>query len=231
MLFDCAAMSAAEIYPLLAGTVIPRPIAWVSTCDDQGHSNLAPFSFFQLVTDHPPTLMISINRHGDGRPKDSSLNLQLCPELVVHLVTPELAGLMNATAAGFSKEVSEIAALQIPTKAAIKVRPPRVMASPVCFECKVVSLTPYPAAKPSCDIVLAEVLCIDIADELLDNGLKLKHTELDFLARLGGLWYSHSQQADNFQLARPASAQAALQSQQQRDSNTACDYGKKAQSG
>ena len=214
MLFDCAAMTAAEIYPLLAGTVIPRPIAWVSTCDDKGHSNLAPFSFFQLITDSPPTLMISINRHGDGSQKDSSLNLQLCPELVVHLVTPELAALMNATAAGFSKEVSEIAALQIQTKTAIKVRPPRVVASPVCFECKVVSLTPYPAEKPSCDIVLAEVLCIDIADELLDNQQKLKHTELDFLARLGGLWYSHSQQPDNFQLARPASAEAALLQQQ-----------------
>ena len=221
MLFDCAAMSAADIYPLLAGTVIPRPIAWVSTCDDKGQHNLAPFSFFQLVTDHPPTLMISINRHSDGSQKDSSLNLQLCPQLVVHLVTPALAGVMNATAASFSKEVSEITALQIPTKAATKVRPPKVVASPVCFECKVVSLTPYPAANPSCDIVLAEVLCIDIADELLDDKQKLKHTELDFLARLGGLWYSHSQQADNFQLARPASAQAALLQQQTADKDRA----------
>lgn len=213
MIFDCAVMTAAGIYPLLAGTVIPRPIAWVSTCDDKDQHNLAPFSFFQLVTDNPPTLMISINRHSDGRQKDSSLNLQLCPELVVHLVTPELADLMNATAAGFSKEVSEITALQIQTKAATKVRPPRVIASPVCFECKVVSLMPYPAENPSCDIVLAEVLCMDIADELLDDKQKLKHTKLDFLARLGGLWYSHSQQSDNFQLARPVSAQAAVQSQ------------------
>lgn len=213
MLFDCAAMTAAEIYPLLAGTVIPRPIAWLSTCDDKGHSNLAPFSFFQLITDSPPTLMISINRHGDGSQKDSSLNLQLCPELVVHLVTPELAGLMNATAANFAKEVSEITALQIKTQPSVKIRPPRVAASPVCFECKVVSLTPYPAAKASCDIVLAEVLSIHIADALLDNQLKLQHQELDFLARLGGLWYSHSRQPDNFQLARPASAEAALQLQ------------------
>jgi flavin reductase (DIM6/NTAB) family NADH-FMN oxidoreductase RutF len=96
-----------------------------------------------------------------------------------------------------------------------------VVASPVCFECKVVSLTPYPATNPSCDIVLAEVLCIDIADELLDDKQKLKHTELDFLARLGGLWYSHSQQADNFQLARPASAQAALLQQQTADKDRA----------
>ncbi|MCT6698282.1 flavin reductase family protein [Rheinheimera sp. 4Y26] len=219
MIFDCLHTPPERLYPLLAGTVVPRPIAWLSSCDNQGHSNLAPFSFFQLVTDQPPTLMISINRHADGSQKDSSRNLQLCPELVVHLVTPELAGLMNATAASFAKNVSEIDALNINTIPAQQVRPPKVAASPVSFECKVVSLTPYPAHQPSCDILLAEVLCIDIADALLDEQHKLRHNELDLLARLGGLWYSHSRQPDNFQLARPASADAAVKSQTQADSN------------
>lgn len=228
MLFDCSALTAAQLYPLLAGTVIPRPIAWVSSCDAQGQTNLAPFSFFQLVTDQPPTLMISINRHADGRQKDTSRNLQLWPELVVHLVTPDLAALMNATAANFADNISEIAALQITTVPSLKVRPPKIAASPVRFECKLSSLTPYPAQNPSCDIVLAEVLAIDIADALLDEQHKLRHGELDLLARLGGLWYSHSRQPDNFQLARPASVEQALQSQPQPDSNPASDYGKKA---
>ena len=58
MFFDCHTLTAAKIYPLLAGTVVPRPIAWVSTVDEYGRSNLAPFSFFQLVCDAPPTLML-----------------------------------------------------------------------------------------------------------------------------------------------------------------------------
>ncbi len=72
MIVDCQQLSPAALYPLLSGLIVPRPIAWVSTVDNAGRSNLAPFSFFQLVTDAPPTLMISINRRADGSRKDTS---------------------------------------------------------------------------------------------------------------------------------------------------------------
>lgn len=216
MIFHCQQHTPAQLYPLLAGTVVPRPIAWISSCNLAGQTNLAPFSFFQLVTDQPPTLLVSFNRHSDGRPKDTALFLQQVPELVIHLVTPALAQQMNATAAPFATGTSEIDALQLATLPATLVQPPRLRDSPISFECKVVSLTPYPAGAPSCDILLAEVLVIHIADELLaeatpDGAVRLKHQQLDLLARLGGQWYSHSGHADNFQLARPGSVAEALQ--------------------
>ncbi len=210
MIFDCSAQSAATLYPLLAGTIVPRPIAWVSTVDVAGRSNLAPFSFFQMVTEQPPTLMISVTRKSDGGRKDTSVNISATSQLVVHLISPSQLALMNASAANFAAGDSEINALQIPTIAASMVKPPRLADSLVSFECELVSLTPYPAEAPSCDIILAKVLCLHIDDGLLGPDLRLKHDQIDWLARMGGQWYGHSQHPDNFQLARPDNAVAAV---------------------
>ncbi|MBU2178309.1 MAG: flavin reductase family protein, partial [Gammaproteobacteria bacterium] len=138
MIFDCSTMNATTLYPLLAGTIVPRPIAWVSTVDAAGRSNLAPFSFFQLVTDQPPTLMISVNRKSDGRAKDTSVNISATSQLVVHLVSPSELALMNASAADFAAGDSEISALNIATVVATMVKPPRLAASLVSFECELV---------------------------------------------------------------------------------------------
>lgn len=212
MIFDCSTLSAATLYPLLAGTIVPRPIAWVSTIDLSGRSNLAPFSFFQLVTDAPPTLMISVNRKADGGVKDTSANISETKQLIVHLVSPSQLAVMNASAANFAPGVSEIDALQLPTTAATMVKPPRLTGSLVSFECELVSLTPYPADAPSCDIILAKVLCLHIDDQLLGPDQRLKHDQIDWLSRLGGQWYGHSQQPDNVQRARPPSTEAAIAS-------------------
>lgn len=210
MIFDCSTLSAATLYPLLAGTIVPRPIAWVSTVDVAGRSNLAPFSFFQMISDAPPTLMISVNRKADGQAKDTSVNVQATQQLIVHLVSPSQLALMNASAANFAAGESEIDALQIPTVAATMVKPPRLADCLVSFECELVSLTPYPADAPNCDIILAKVLCLHIDDGLLGPDQRIKHDKIDWLSRLGGLWYGHSQQPDNVQQVRPASAAAAV---------------------
>jgi flavin reductase (DIM6/NTAB) family NADH-FMN oxidoreductase RutF len=212
MIFDCRSLSASTLYPLLAGTIVPRPIAWVSTIDTAGHSNLAPFSFFQLVSDAPPTLMISVNRKADGKAKDTSVNVQATQQLIVHLVSPSQLAFMNASAANFAAGTSEIDALHIPTVAATMVKPPRLADCLVSFECELVSLTPYPAEAPSCDIILAKVLCLHIDDQLLGPDQRLKHDQIDWLSRLGGQWYGHSQQPDNLQQARPVSPEAAVAS-------------------
>lgn len=83
MIFDCNTLTAAELYPLLAGTIVPRPIAWVSTLNENGQSNLAPFSFFQLVCDAPPTLMLSVNRKAGGAQKDTARNIAATGQLVL----------------------------------------------------------------------------------------------------------------------------------------------------
>lgn len=206
MIFDCNTLTAAELYPLLAGTIVPRPIAWVSTVNELGQSNLAPFSFFQLVCDAPPTLMLSVNRKAGGGQKDTARNIAATGQLVVHLVSPGDLALMNATAGDYASDVSEIEALQIATVPALKVKPPRLAHSLVSFECECVSLSAYPADVPACDLILAKVLCLHIDDSLLNSEGRIRHDQIDWLARLGGQWYCHTQHSDNLTLARPNQA-------------------------
>ena len=206
MIFDCNTLTAAELYPLLAGTIVPRPIAWVSTLNENGQSNLAPFSFFQLVCDAPPTLMLSVNRKAGGAQKDTARNIAATGQLVVHLVSPGDLALMNASAGDYAPDVSEIEALQIATVPALKVRPPRLAHSLVSFECECVSVSAYPAEAPACDLILAKVLCLHIDDSLLSSEGRIRHEQIDWLARLGGQWYCHSQHDDNLTLARPNQA-------------------------
>lgn len=203
MIFDCNTLTAAELYPLLAGTIVPRPIAWVSTVDEQGQSNLAPFSFFQLVCDAPPTLMLSVNRKAGGGQKDTARNIAATGQLVVHLVSPADLALMNATAGDYAPDVSEINALQIATVPAQMVKPPRLAHSLVSFECECVSVSAYPFETPACDLILAKVLCLHIDDSLLNSEGRIRHDQIDWLARLGGQWYCHTQHDDNLTLARP----------------------------
>ncbi len=206
MMFDCNTLTAAELYPLLAGTIVPRPIAWVSTVNENGQSNLAPFSFFQLVCDAPPTLMLSVNRKAGGAQKDTARNIAATGQLVVHLVSPADLALMNATAGDYAPDVSEIDMLQIATVPALKVTPPRLAQSLVSFECECVSISAYPADAPACDLILAKVLCLHIDDSLLNSEGRIRHEQIDWLARLGGQWYCHSQHDDNLTLARPNQA-------------------------
>ncbi len=206
MIFDCNVLTAAELYPLLAGTIVPRPIAWVSTVNENGQSNLAPFSFFQLVCDAPPTLMLSVNRKGGGAQKDTARNIAATGQLVVHLVSPADLALMNATAGDYAPDVSEIDMLQIATGPSLKVTPPRLAQSLVSFECECVSISAYPADAPACDLILAKVLCLHIDDSLLNSEGRIRHEQIDWLARLGGQWYCHSQHDDNLTLARPNQA-------------------------
>jgi flavin reductase (DIM6/NTAB) family NADH-FMN oxidoreductase RutF len=122
---------------------------------------------------------------------------------VVHLVSPGDLALMNATAGDYAPDVSEIDALQIATVPALKVQPPRLAHSLVSFECECVSVRAYPAEAPACDLILAKVLCLHIDDSLLNSEGRIRHDQIDWLARLGGQWYCHSQHDDNLTLARP----------------------------
>ncbi len=99
MQLDFTTIAPAEAYRWLASTVTPRPIAWVSTLSAEGASNLAPFSFFQVISDEPPTLMVNVSLRDDGSLKDTLRNVQATGQLVIHLVGAAQAETMNATSA------------------------------------------------------------------------------------------------------------------------------------
>lgn len=201
MHLDFAALGAAEAYRWMIATVTPRPIAWVSTRSSDGIDNLAPFSFFQVVCDDPPTLMISIGERADGGEKDTLRNLRERGELVIQLVSMAQADAMNATSAALPHGTSEFAHCGIEAAPSERVAPPRVADAAVAFECRLASILPYPAEAANHHIVFAEVLLAHIDEAVLADGRHVDPAKLDLVGRLGGAGYATTR--DVFTLKRP----------------------------
>ncbi|HET6433829.1 flavin reductase family protein [Dyella sp.] len=201
MQLDFAELTADEAYRWLASTVTPRPIAWVSTVSKAGVSNLAPYSFFQVVCDEPPTLMLSVGRLPDGRLKDSLVNARDSGQLIIHLVSQPLAESMNATAATLPHDVSEIDQLGLSTVAGDRVAVPRLRAAPVAFECEVAEIKPYPAHDPRHFLIFARVLLAHVDDAMLADPRHVDPAKLDLVGRLSGPWYATTR--DRFGMKRP----------------------------
>lgn len=202
MQIDFSHLSPVEAYRWLASTVTPRPIAWVSTRAADGTSNLAPFSFFQVISDEPPTLMVNISTRDDGTLKDTLRNVRETGELVIQLVSAAHAESMNASAAVLPYEVSEFEHCGIASVPAERVRAPRVAGAAVAFECEVAEIQPYPRDNPNCHLIFARVLLAHIDDAvLIDNGRHVDPQALDLVGRLGGSNYCTTR--DRFSMVRP----------------------------
>ena len=132
---DISQMATADAYKILIGSVVPRPIAWVSTVDGEGRTNLAPFSFFTAVCSHPPTVLFCPVTPADQKTKDTLHNIRTMKEFVVNIVTDDNVHAMNQTSANYAPDVSEFDAVGLTPLPSIKVRPPRVAQSPIHLEC------------------------------------------------------------------------------------------------
>jgi flavin reductase (DIM6/NTAB) family NADH-FMN oxidoreductase RutF len=201
MRLDFSELPATEGYRWLTATVTPRPIAWVSTRSAEGIDNLAPFSFFQVVCDEPPTLMVSISRRDGDEPKDTLLNLRDNGELVVQLVSHAQAEAMNASSASLPRGVSEFERFGIAAISSERVKPLRVVGAPVAFECRVAEIKPYPAERPTHHLVFAEVLLAHIDDGVLADARHADAARLDLVGRMGGSLYATTR--DTFAMIRP----------------------------
>lgn len=205
MWIDLQQLDPSAAYKLLTSTITPRPIAWVSSLSADGVLNLAPFSFFQMITDQPPTLMISTQHKADGSRKDTSLNIEATHDFVVNLVPHALANEMNISATAVPADESEFELAGLEQAASSQIKVPRVALAPVALECRLAKLEPYPQDNPSCEVIFAEVLAIYINPSLLDaNGMPDPY-KMDLISRIGGSGYSRVA-AELFQIARPASA-------------------------
>ncbi|OEC36294.1 NADH-FMN oxidoreductase RutF, flavin reductase (DIM6/NTAB) family [Pseudomonas cuatrocienegasensis] len=202
MQLDFSTLTPLERYRWLASTVTPRPIAWVSSLSPDGVSNLAPFSFFQVISDDPPTLMINVGSRDDGTLKDTLRNAQATGELVIHLVTVAQAEAMNASAAVLPHGISEFEQCAIASLPASLVAPPRVQGAPVAFECKVLEIQPFPREAANCHLIFAEVLLAHIDDAVLNDKGRIDPALLDVVGRLGGMAYTRTR--DTFELQRPS---------------------------
>lgn len=201
MRLDLSSLKPRDTYQWLTSTIMPRPIAWVSTLSAEGRTNLAPFSFFQGVTSSPPSLLFVPVNTRDGSKKDTVRNLEQVPEFVVNLVSRALAEPMNACAAMLPYGESEFSAFGIEALASEKVRPPRVALSPVSFECRVHQIVPVGEGPLAGNVVIGLILAMHVDDAVLGADGFPDSAKLDLIGRMGGEVYTRTQ--DTFSLPRP----------------------------
>lgn len=201
MQLDFTSLDAAESYRWLSSTVTPRPIAWVSTVSEAGISNLAPYSFFQVICDEPPTLMVNVGLLPGGRLKDTLVNVRASGQLIIHLVSAALGETMNATSATLDHDVSEIEQLGLDTVPGTRVAVPRVVAAPVAFECELAEIKPYPAEDPRQFLIFARALLAHVDDAVMADARHVDPGKLDLIGRLSGPWYATTR--DRFGMKRP----------------------------
>lgn len=198
MEIDPKTLSPREAYRLLITLVVPRPIAWVSTLDEEGRANLAPFSFFGGVTSHPPTVMVSVGRRKGGH-KDTAKNLLATGEAVVHVPHRPLAEAMVQTSAEAAPEVDEFELAALAKAPSLKVAPPRVAGAAVALECRLAQH--LEVGEGPNDVFLLEVVQIHLADEYAVDG-RADPAKLAAVGRLGGSLYCTT--AEPFEITRDA---------------------------
>lgn len=135
MEIDLPGLKASDRYKVLASLVTPRPIAWVTTIDEQGRVNAAPFSFFNVFGANPPLVAFAPGNKEPGIPKDTARNIRQNREFVIHLVPENMVPAMVATAATLPAGVSELEAAGLSTVPSLRVAPPRIAGAPVALEC------------------------------------------------------------------------------------------------
>ena len=192
-------LSHSELYGLILNAVAPRPIAWVSTLSASGRPNLAPFSFFNAVCIDPPVLAFAPGLR-QGETKDTLRNVRETKEFVVNVVTYDLAEKMNLTSGEYDASVNEFELAQITTAPSQVVKPPRVAASPVSFECKLHQIVDFSPSPQSSSLVLGRVVSIHVDDAHMKDG-KLDRNSLDLIGRMGGIQYTRTTQ--RFDMVRP----------------------------
>jgi flavin reductase (DIM6/NTAB) family NADH-FMN oxidoreductase RutF len=204
MLVDFSAVDRKTAYFWMASCIAPRPVAWVSCRGLNGIANLAPFSFFQMIAPHPPTLMICPQHNGDGSLKDTARIIRETGEFVVNLVSYDMVQAMNSTSFAFDADTSEFDAASVTQAESVAVKPPRVSGAPISFECRLASFQLYPETAPTCTIILGEVLVAHVDPLVVGDDGQVDPIKLDLVSRMGADWYGRTNSPTNFSLTRPS---------------------------
>jgi flavin reductase (DIM6/NTAB) family NADH-FMN oxidoreductase RutF len=180
-----------ENYKLLISSVVPRPIAFVSTLSADGILNLAPFSFFTAITARPPTIgFVSSRKGGETAKKDTLHNIESGGEFVVNIVTEYIAEQMHQTGADYAPEIDEFALSGLSPVPSLLVKPPRVSESPINLECKLYRTVEIGDGEPgSGTLIIGEIIIYHVDDRLLVNG-RIDSTLLKPVGKLAGSEYS-----------------------------------------
>jgi flavin reductase (DIM6/NTAB) family NADH-FMN oxidoreductase RutF len=191
-----------SIYKLLTGSVLPRPIGWISTLNSDGRPNLAPFSFFNVVCAKPPTVLFCpMVRSLNGLPKDTLNNVRETQEFVVNIFGEELVHEMNLTSVEAPSELNEFEFAGIESAPSLTVSPPRVRKAPIHFECKLNQIVEISREPGGGFIVIGTVVHIHVDEKVLEGMDKINLSALKPVGRLVGNYYTRV--TDLFEMERP----------------------------
>ncbi|TDW99835.1 flavin reductase family protein [Dinghuibacter silviterrae] len=191
MLVDLQSISIPLRQQYLQHAIAPRPICFASTVNLSGHVNLSPFSFFNMFSTTPPIVVFSPSRRvRDNTTKHTLENVLEVPEVVINIVDFDMVQQVSLASCDYPRGVNEFLKAGFTEEPATRVKPPMVRESKVRLECRVVEVKSLGSEPGAGNLVICEVLCMHIADEILDDKGMIDQRKLHHVARLGGDWYS-----------------------------------------
>jgi flavin reductase (DIM6/NTAB) family NADH-FMN oxidoreductase RutF len=188
---DPEKMDSTSLYKIIAGSVVPRPIGFISTISSNNVRNAAPYSFFNAISPQPPMLIVSISqKQPSGDRKDTLKNLIDTGEFVVNIVSEQLAVAQDICAHEYDTEVDEFAMARITGEDSVLVRAPRIKESLINFECRVFQVMPLPESTYT--LVIGRICMMHIHPEVLEDGGRVNLRRLQPIGRLVGNAYCHT---------------------------------------
>lgn len=189
----------------LQHAIAPRPIAFVSTIDKEGNVNLSPFSFFNLFSVNPPIIIFSPSRSGrDNTLKHTLQNVLEVPEVAINICNYNMVQQISLSSCEYAKGIDEFIKAGFTKKQATQIKPPLVQESSVQLECKVIEVKSLGDNAGSGQLVIAEVLCMHINDDVLnDDKTMIEQSKLNLIARLGGDNYAVINKENLFVVPKP----------------------------
>ena len=201
--FEPKDLTTKNLHSYLLSAVAPRPIAFASTVDKEGHPNLSPFSFFNVFSANPPILVFSPSRRiRNNTAKHTLGNVEEVREVVINVVSYDMVQQVSLSSTDYAKGVNEFEKAGFTMLKSDKIKPYRVAESPVQFECKVNDIVPLGTEGGAGNLVICEVVKFHIAEEILDDNRVIIQEKLDLVARAGGNYYNRAKKGF-FEVPKP----------------------------
>lgn len=199
MILDIKDLDESQIYKLMISTIVPRPIAWVSTVSKDGIYNIAPFSFYMGISSSPPLIAISIGKKDDITKKDTWKNIEEVGDFVINIVDYDLVEKMNITALPFDEHIDEFKEAGLTAIKSDIVKSPRIAESPINIECKKFAIIEI----ADMGLIIGEILRYHIRDDLINEKGYVDTSKLKIVGRLGSADYCLITKENIFTLKRP----------------------------
>ncbi|KGD74868.1 flavin reductase [Tatumella morbirosei] len=199
--FDFQALTERERYKLLIGTVIPRPVALVTTLSREGIPNAGPFSFFNVLTHDPAIVAIGVENYADMQFKDTARNIRETGEFTVHIADSALVNQMEICAIKFAPDIDELQEAGLKTVPGQQVKCPRILSAPAALECRRHTILQVGAAR---EIILGEVVGVYIRSDAVNSAnLHIDQKIMDAVGRMGGNTYCKTREQFDIKTLTP----------------------------